>query len=111
MGRLLSVARCRCPHCQKGEIFSGFWQMHRNCPVCGVLFERETGYFMNAIFIGYVIGFVLLVPLLVTLYLLQASPLVFSLTVSAVLLLLAPLIFRYARVIWMHLDELMDPRR
>lgn len=110
MRRLRALLRARCPHCLKGEIFSSFWQMHPNCPVCGVLFERETGYFMNSIFFGYVIGFFLLIPLLIVLYLLGASPLLFSLGVTITLLLLSPFIFRYARVIWMHLDELLDPR-
>ena len=85
--------------------------MHDHCPVCGVKYERETGYFMNSIFIGYVMAFLVIVPVLLFLYFSGASALSYTVAVSLILAVLSPLIFRYARVIWMHMDELMDPRR
>lgn len=108
--RLSALFRSRCPHCLQGEIFSGFWRMHETCPVCGVTFERETGYFMNAIFFGYLLGFLAVLPVSIALYLLSAPASWFLVGISATLVLLSPLIFRYARVLWMHLDEVLDPR-
>jgi hypothetical protein len=85
--------------------------MYTHCPNCGVVYERESGYFMNSIFIGYVLAFLLIVPLLLVLYFRQVSGFWFITVTSITLAIYSPLIFRYARVIWMHMDELMDPRR
>jgi uncharacterized protein (DUF983 family) len=95
----------------QGPIFASLWRMHEHCPVCGVKYERETGYFMNSIFIGYVMAFLVIVPVLLILYFRGASAFWFTVYVSITLAILSPIIFRYARVIWMHMDELMDPRR
>lgn len=111
MNRLLSIVRFRCPHCLRGPVFSGMWQMYEHCPICAVKYERESGYFMNSIFIGYVLAFLTLVPLMLVLYFQQVSTFTFVFSISVATLVLSPLVFRYARVLWMHMDELMDPRR
>ncbi len=85
--------------------------MHTHCPVCGVKYERETGYFLNSMFIGYAAGFLVLVPTAVLLYFLDVSILVFSIVIIGETLLLTPLIFRYARILWMHADQVLDPRK
>ncbi len=85
--------------------------MHTHCPVCGVKYERETGYFLNSMFIGYTAGFLVLTPTAVLLYFLDVSIPVFSIVIILEALILTPLIFRYARIIWMHADQMLDPRR
>jgi len=84
--------------------------MHTHCPVCGVKYEREDGYFMMSVFVGYVMSAVLAVPVIVILYLNDAEILTYVWVTAVVLFALSPLIFHYARVIWMHIDELLDPR-
>ena len=47
-----------CPRCRTGDIFRssifrGFPKMHECCPVCGLKFEREEGYFLGAMYISY----------------------------------------------------------
>src|SRR4026209_2433895 len=34
--------RKRCPHCGKGQLFSG-WSFNDCCTVCGLVFERNPG--------------------------------------------------------------------
>lgn len=109
--RLLSIARMRCPVCQEGPTFRSFLGMYAECPHCGVHFERETGYFLNAMFFAYALGFLVLAPSALYLYFRGASTLWFSVIISVETLLLWPLVFRYARVLWMHADQLMDPRK
>ncbi len=108
--RLLAMLRFRCPHCLRGPVFAGLWRMYTHCPVCGIRYERESGYFMNSIFIGYVLAFLILVPLMLVLYFRQVSTTTFLIYVSVVVAIVSPFVFRYARVVWMHMDELMDPR-
>ena len=85
--------------------------MFPTCGHCGIRYERERGYFMMSVFVGYVMGFFVIVPVLAILYLTVQPTLTGYIVAALVALVLAiPLIFHYARVIWMHLDELMDPR-
>lgn len=108
--RWRAIVRLRCPHCLRGAVFHSLWGMNPTCPVCGILYEREEGYFLMAIFIGYILGAGALVPLCLALYLSGAPLLWYFLACGLALLALSPLIFRYARVLWLHLDELLDPR-
>lgn len=110
MKRLSALLRQRCPVCLQGPVFKSLLGMHSHCPVCGVRFERETGFFLNAMFVGYSAGFLILVPTAVLLYILDVSILVFSLAIVVETILIWPLVFRYARIIWMHVDQMMDPR-
>lgn len=110
MRRLIAFLALRCPHCFHGKLFSGLWQMHEHCPVCHIKYEREQGYFMNAIFFGYILGFLAILPLNVLLYIREAPPIWFLIGTLLSLILLSPLIFRYSRALWMHIDEMLDPR-
>lgn len=100
----------RCPHCLKGAIFASLITMHDDCPVCGIHYERETGYFMMAIFFGYFLCGAICLPLCIWLYRMQAPILWYIASMSLALGLTAPWIFRYGRIIWLHIDELLDPR-
>lgn len=110
--RLFAILKLKCSHCLQGSVFRKPFKMYPDCPHCGIHFEREEGYFMMSVFVGYVMSFFIAVPILVILYLTMA-PTIWGYVFGALLalVLFSPLIFHYARVIWMHLDELLDPRR
>jgi uncharacterized protein (DUF983 family) len=108
--RLAAILAQRCPVCLQGRVFRSLLAMNAECPVCGLHFERETGYFLNAMFAAYTLGFLLLIPSAVWLYWLDVSLPIFSLVIIAEIVLLWPLIFRYSRVLWLHADQLIDPR-
>ncbi len=108
--RLSAIVFQRCPVCLEGKAFRSFLGMHKDCPNCGVHFERESGYFLNAMFVAYVFGFVIFAPLALYLYFTGVPALPFSLIMVAVLLVSWPFIFRYSRIIWMHVDQMIDPR-
>lgn len=108
--RFLAILRCRCPICLQGRVFHSLLGTNKDCPNCGIHFERETGYFLNAMFIAYVVGFLILAPTMLFLYFKQVSTLVFTIVVTAELLLLWPWVFRYSRILWLHADQLIDPR-
>jgi uncharacterized protein (DUF983 family) len=110
MNRFTAVIRQRCPVCLEGKVFNALLGTNKQCPVCGLQFERETGYFLNAMFIAYVMGFLILAPLTLLLYLLDVSIPVFSVTIIVMMVICWPLIFRYSRVIWLHVDQVLDPR-
>ena len=110
MSRLKAILALRCSHCLQGEVFAGLLKMHERCPVCGIQYEREHGFFLVSIFIGYILGLTAVLPLLIVLYSLDAPIWWYVIGVSIVLILLSPWIMRYSRVLWLHIDELLDPR-
>ncbi len=86
-------------------------KMNETCAVCDIKFEREDGYFMMSVFIGYVMAVAALLPIAIYLYANNASATWYLLALLPTLLLLSPAIFHYARILWLHIDELLDPRR
>ena len=109
--RLTAILLQRCPVCRQGRVFRSFLGMHPDCPHCGIHFERETGFFLNAMFFAYAMGFVIIAPTALYLYFRGVNTAWFTSIISAELILLWPLIFRYSRILWMHVDQLLDPRR
>ncbi len=84
--------------------------MNQLCPVCGLKFEREPGYFLGAMYISYAMA----VPLLLLFFLLFWKFTSWSwnaiLIASALALLpFAPFLTLFARVLWIHLDRGVDP--
>jgi uncharacterized protein (DUF983 family) len=67
--RVIALLAQRCPVCLQGKVFHSLLGMHRERPHCGLRFERETGYFLNAMFFAYALGFVLIAPTALYLYL------------------------------------------
>lgn len=110
MNRLVALMTSRCSYCLQGKVFAGMWRMNQNCPVCDIEFAREDGYFMVSVFIGYVLGTAVVIPVIVAMYLLRAPVWGYMAATAGVLLPLTPLIFRASRLLWLHLDELFDPR-
>lgn len=108
---VIDLWKNRCPHCRKGAVFASFWGMNDTCPHCGIVYERESGFFSMSIFIGYVLALVLAAPVFLLAYWLGAETIwEYLVPASAVVLIATPWIFRYARLIWLYLDEWLDPR-
>jgi uncharacterized protein (DUF983 family) len=105
--RLRAIFLQHCPRCLKGKVYHGLIAMYETCPVCGYRFEREQGYFLGAMYASYflavpVVGLlawainVWIVP--------QWSLFAATFLATPPFLLSVPLIYRYSRVIWMHID-------
>ena len=61
-------------------------------------------------YFSYGMALALYAPLVVVLVLGDISANQFILTIGVTLPFLVPLLFRYSRVLWMHFDQLLDPR-
>jgi uncharacterized protein (DUF983 family) len=109
---LRAAARLRCPVCLRGKIFGSLLRMEARCPFCGTRLEREEGYFLGSIYLGY--GLTLAVGLV--LYSVGAFwlglPDTILLPAFALFALLLPLVtWRYTRSFWLAIDQYLDPRR
>src|SRR5260370_1738896 len=105
-----------CPRCRGGTIFRKsmflFPAMRERCPVCDLKFEREEGYFLGAMYIGYALALALIAMFGVLLWTFAAWP--FQTTVIAAVLLFlpfAPVLTFMAQLLLIYLDQTIVPAR
>ncbi len=110
MRRLGAILALRCPRCLQGPVWRRFLSMSVACPVCGLVFEREPGYFTGAMVVSYALAVPVLGAIVIGLMTLGGLDAVFALVIGDLAYLaLVPFIFRYSRVLWLHFDWLVDP--
>jgi hypothetical protein len=91
-------------------MFHGLLAMYDPCPVCGLLFQREEGSFLGAMYVSYVLSS----AITAVLYFAVAATLTDwngALTAGIAILLYLPFVppvFRYSRTVWIHLDRAND---
>ena len=111
------IVRQRCPRCRMGSIFRysifrGFPKMHERCPACDLKFDREPGYFLGAMYISYALALAIVALLAVLLWSITGWWITKDVIWAVVLFLpLAPTIALFARVLWIYLDQTIDPER
>lgn len=54
---LITGLRCRCPRCGDGRLFAGFLALAPSCPVCGLDYAFAQSSDGPAVFIIFVVGF------------------------------------------------------
>jgi uncharacterized protein (DUF983 family) len=103
----LALWRMRCPRCCDGKIYVHGMQMNERCPACNLLFEREPGYFMGALYISYAlaIAFLLLCMWIVSMLLPTLDLGWIVLICGLCFVPFVPMVTRYARVIWIFFDR------
>lgn len=101
----------KCPQCRKGDVFqypltrlSKFAKMNQSCSNCELRYEVEPGFFIGAMYLSYVVTVTLLITVGLTLYVLNINGVYIYITsVVLINLLLLPIIFRYSRIVFLHL--------
>ena len=107
----------RCPRCRLGtmfphSIFRGWPKMYEKCPVCGLLFAREPGYFLGAMYISYIVGLGLIALLALLVWGITRRGFTKDVIAAVVLFLpLAPSTTLLSRVLWIYLDQTVDPEQ
>jgi uncharacterized protein (DUF983 family) len=114
---LMSILKQRCPRCRagrifRGSIFRGFPKMFERCEVCDLKFEREAGYFLGAMYISYGMALVTIAIIATLLWSVTSWSIVKDIAWAAILFLpFAPSLTLFARVLWIYLDQTVDPER
>ncbi len=111
---LYPILTCKCPKCEKGNIFpsqnpyqwGAITDTNRNCPHCGILFEKEIGFYWGAMYVSYALAIAVSVAV-ATVFLTLFGWHTWYLFVTIILSLTAvsPLLFRYSRTIWLYLNS------
>ncbi|WP_027001240.1 DUF983 domain-containing protein [Hugenholtzia roseola] len=108
---LVAALKMRCPRCREGQMYPAasyspqFAKMHKNCPKCGLKYEREMGFFWGAMYFSYAIAVAIIITTWAAITLLagkQPLPIYFG-SIFTLLFLSIPLMFRYSRVLMLHL--------
>lgn len=102
-----AVLRQRCPRCRKGRMFRGIFTMNDPCPTCGLVFEREEGYFLGSMYISYGIAAAILgLSYLAATYIFPNwNGILLAALAIVPYIPLTPLVFRYSRVLWVYFDR------
>jgi hypothetical protein len=80
------------------------------CAVCHLKFEREEGYFLGAMYISYGLALIIIALITVILWLVTSWGIVKDIVWAIMLFLpLAPMLTLYSRVLWIYLDQAIDP--
>ncbi len=110
MSRLRAILAGKCPDCRSGSIFRGVIATHARCPACGIRLLRESGYTVGAMYISYglAVPIIILLALLVRMLAPSWEPGQVLAGAAFLFIPLVPLVFRYARVIWIHFDRAID---
>jgi uncharacterized protein (DUF983 family) len=110
--KLYSIAHMKCPRCQEGDIFvyrntynlkkTGI--MHRHCPVCGLNYTPEPGFYFGAGYVSYAMSVGVAIAIFAALFpfLHWDHFEIYIGVIAGTLLLAAPLFFRLSRVIWLN---------
>lgn len=102
--------RLRCPRCGEASLFASGFRMRSRCPACALVFEREAGYWVGAIYVNY--GLTVTVTL-AGYFLLEAwlAPAVrWQLAIWIPFVVVFPIAtFRLSKALWLSLDHLLDP--
>ncbi|MFM7021951.1 MAG: DUF983 domain-containing protein [Flavobacteriales bacterium] len=103
----------KCPRCHEGDIFfaanpyifSKFGKMHDNCPVCGLKYDMEPGFFLGAMYVSYAMGAAIALPsgLLLSTFLPELSIAQVIGTVFIEITLLMPILYYLSRSIWLNI--------
>jgi uncharacterized protein (DUF983 family) len=114
---LRSIFQQRCPRCRMGgifrySIFRGFPKMCEHCGICDLKFEREPGYFLGAMYFSFGLGVLIMAPITALLWFLSGWGIPKVIFWAFVLFLpFAPTITLFSRVLWIYLDQTIDPER
>ncbi|HTS10715.1 MAG TPA: DUF983 domain-containing protein [Candidatus Limnocylindrales bacterium] len=109
------IAHQLCPRCRIGRIFRysifrGFPAMRETCPLCGLKFEREQGYFVGAMIIDYAVGLAIAAVIgYVLWYFTRWSVEKTAIVAFLIFLPATPTVVRFGRVLWIWLDRALDP--
>lgn len=84
--------------------------MREVCPLCGLKFEREEGYFVGAMIIDYGLGMLIASAIgCVVWYFTRWQLDKTALVAFLIFLPVVPTLTRFGRVLWIYVDRLLDP--
>jgi len=97
----------KCPRCHEGKVFESnspfSFKMNNTCSHCGLKYEKEPGFFYGAMYVSYgLMAAVLIAWLVADLMWMHNPPHILLAIVASNMIVLFPLVFRLARLLWLN---------
>ena len=108
---IYSTATNTCARCHKGKVFKSrnpynltqALDMHQHCSNCGLVYEKEPGFFYGALYVSYALmSGTFIVWFVGDLLWFHLSTWQLILAVSVTMALFFPIAFRWSRLIWLN---------
>jgi len=110
--KFIAIVKQKCPKCYAGDLFINknpyklklLTAMHKRCQSCGLLTEPEPGFYFGAMYCSYGFGVLIFAINFAIIELYLHLPSAYFIIINTLsLLLLWPVIFRYARVLYLYI--------
>ena len=100
----------KCPRCGQGKLFDGLFRMRRECSLCRLVFEREQGFFVGAIYVNYAATVLIAMPGFFLLDYYTEVSLSHQLILWGAFATIFPILFfRHSRSLWLCVAYMFDP--
>jgi uncharacterized protein (DUF983 family) len=108
---IYSTAANKCPRCHNGKVFENNnpysfkkpLEMNESCCDCNLKYEREPGFFYGALYVSYALmSGIFIIWFLSDLLWLHMDAVTLAILVVSTMLVLFPVVFRSARIIWLN---------
>lgn len=111
---LLLGLRGRCPNCAIGPIFRSRVKVLGECPVCHLTYWPESGYYLGAMFLDFIVSFLVITPVYVVSLILFPQMVSLPAWKQVVIWVVAGsllplLLMRWAYGIWLAVDFWLNP--
>jgi uncharacterized protein (DUF983 family) len=116
---ICSTVANKCPRCHKGTIFKknnpysfrGSLEMRESCSECNLKYEREPGFFYGALYVSYALtSGIFIIWFLADLLWIHMNTITLAVLVVLTVLILFPVVFRSARIIWLNFFVRFDKK-
>ncbi|CAG4998680.1 hypothetical protein DYBT9275_02055 [Dyadobacter sp. CECT 9275] len=118
--KIYSILANRCPKCHQGSFFKtnnpydlkNFDKVHDKCEFCQESFTREPGFYIGSMYVSYALSVALMVVFFLGFVIIldfNMETVLISLLISYVLLI--PVWFRLARLIWINIFVKYDRQK
>ncbi len=111
---LYNIINNKCPRCSEGDFFveKNPWKLRRilklyeYCSVCSLKYMKEPAFFYGAMYVNYGLSVGLGIGIFILTYtLLETSIQTSFISITIALIILAPLLLRLSRFIWISFFE------
>jgi uncharacterized protein (DUF983 family) len=107
---LLRGLKLKCPDCGLGSLYRAPFRMNQHCEYCDLIYEREQGYFIGAIYLNVIGTESLLLATLLIYGIITGKINQAILTALIVLAFTLPLVFfHHSRSLWLSIDHILNP--
>jgi hypothetical protein len=107
--KIYSIRKMVCPRCQEGPFFVShpysfrhIGELHPHCPVCGLKYEKEIGFYYGAMYVSYALGVALFVACWVLINLcFPTMPIGIQIAaISGISIAVSPYFYALSKIIW-----------